>query len=288
MSVAVDSAVAKRDRLLRGVDGLPPFSPILNRLMARLAREDVMFSEVSELIEKDTVLTGNLLRLVNSALYGLAGTINSARHALSILGIEKVRRFVLALSMVRLWRREPTLACWSSARFNMHSAATAIISDLLVQDLRTDYPEGAFTAGLMHDFGKLLLASAQPRDFEAIQYLVDAGGGSQEECEREVVGITHAELAAAALGRWNLPAPISRAVRFHHSLDQGDGHHLPLSRVVQAADVCVNRMQITVLETHPECGGAPEEVLAALGLADQAPRLLLEFDAELDLVKPFF
>jgi HD-like signal output (HDOD) protein len=73
--------VACDHSVLRGLDRLPPFSPILNRLLASLAREDASFGELAEVIEKDTVLAGNALRLVNSALYGFAGTVNSVATA---------------------------------------------------------------------------------------------------------------------------------------------------------------------------------------------------------------
>ncbi|MGB9604683.1 MAG: HDOD domain-containing protein, partial [Bryobacteraceae bacterium] len=75
----VSSGLELRERALKGLDRLPPFSAILNRLLASLAREDVSFAELASLIEKDTVLAGNVLRLVNSALYSLPGTVNSVR-----------------------------------------------------------------------------------------------------------------------------------------------------------------------------------------------------------------
>ena len=88
-----------RERAIRALGQLPPFSPILNRLIASLANEDVSFAKIADLIEKDTVLAGNILRLVNSALYGLPGTVNSIRHAVSLLGINKLRNAALTMSV---------------------------------------------------------------------------------------------------------------------------------------------------------------------------------------------
>jgi HD-like signal output (HDOD) protein len=270
------------------LDELPPFSPILNRLLARLTKEDVLFAEISDLIEKDTALAGNVLRVVNSALYGLAGTVNSVRHALSILGLEKARNIVLAMSVVRLWRHEPAVPSWSRARFNLHSAATAVLADLLVQHLPAEYPEGAFTAGLFHDLGKFLIASALPLEFEALRMVVGEARGNFERRERELVGITHADLAAAALTHWNLPPLIARAVRFHHSPEQSEAGRLSLSRVVQGADETVNRLEITMLPSKPGDGSPPQEVLEELGLTGRAARVIEEFDTELELIKTFF
>jgi HD-like signal output (HDOD) protein len=188
------------NQLLRSLDRLPPFSPILNRLLATLAQEDVSFANLSEVIEKDTVLAGNVLRLVNSALYGLPGSVNSVRHAVAILGMVKLRNVVMSLSISRMWRNVRTPEGWSSARFNLHSVATAILSDLLAQRLPAPYPEGAFVAGLMHDIGKLLIGISLPGEFGMIGARFELGGCSLEECEREVLGATHAAESGAALG----------------------------------------------------------------------------------------
>jgi HD-like signal output (HDOD) protein len=288
MDVLNGCASANREALLRSAGALPPFSPILNRLLASLAREDVQFSEVSGLIEKDTVLAGNLLRLVNSALYGMAGTVNSVRHALSIIGLEKARNFVLTFSLARLWQRQRAVPGWSPARFSLHSSAAAILADMLVQHLPAEYPEGAFTAGLFHDFGKLLMATSLPAEFAAVQARVEQRNDKLEACEQEIVGISHAELGAIALERWNLPAAISQAVRRHHDPEPCQGRVSPLSRIVHAANHSVNRLGISVLERHPENGQDPGEVFESLGMGGLSARLLDDFARELDLIRAFF
>jgi HD-like signal output (HDOD) protein len=277
-----------RDRILRSLDQLPPFSPILNRLIATLAQEHVSFAELAEMIEKDTVLAGNLLRLVNSPLYGLRGTINSVRHAVSLVGLNKLRNVVLALSLARMWHQTPSARSWSTSEFNLHSAATATLSDLLVEYLPVAYPEGAFTAGLFHDLGKLLIATALPKEYETLHSLSEQGKEDLEESEREVIGFSHAQLSASALKHWNLPLPIQKAVKFHHAPEPVDGGQQPLSRVVHVADLCVNRLGITILPLRPPNNEAPEESLEILGLDEQIPRLMQEFKTELELIRGFF
>ena len=161
----VDSGLL-RARALRCLGELPPFSPILNRLLASLAKEDVSFNKLGDLIEKDPVMAGNLLHLVNSALYSRRGSINSVRHALSLLGINKLRNAVLGMSITRMWNQVRTPPSWSMARFNMHSSAVAILSDLLSQRLTVDYAEGAFVAGLLHDVGRLLMALGLTEEYD--------------------------------------------------------------------------------------------------------------------------
>ncbi|MCL6545674.1 MAG: HDOD domain-containing protein [Bryobacteraceae bacterium] len=289
MAIYAPARLDRRQALLRAADSLPPFSPVVNLLLAKLSRQDVRFSEVSELIEKDTVMAGNLLRVANSALYGFAGTINSVRHGLAILGIEKTRNVVLAVSMTRFWSRDPEAEGWSSTAFNLHSTAVAILADLLVQYVPAEYPEGAFTAGLFHDLGKHLAASALPKEFAAVQQDIQRGGARFEEAESFHYGILHPELSAAALERWNLPQPIAEAVRWHHwPRPAGRSGCFSLSQILNVAGACVNSLGYGFAFSAPEVCSSPEEALAPLSLGDRVPRLLDEFRAEVEVLRCFF
>jgi HD-like signal output (HDOD) protein len=255
------------DQALKNLDRLPPFSPILNRLLATLAEEDVSFAFLAELIEKDTVLAGNVLRVVNSALYGLQGSVNSVRHAVAILGTNKLRNVALSMSISRMWTQARTPPGWSTARFNMHSAATAVLTDLLSQRVDVPYPEGGFVAGLLHDIGKLLIAVSLPG----------------ESCEPEVFGIGHPELSGAVLERWNLPAPIREAALFHHA----PGEELHLSWLVNAADRLANGLGHSLIPQPPE----PEpgrDCLEALGIGETLPDLLEQFEVEFEILRQYF
>ncbi|MGQ9633828.1 MAG: HDOD domain-containing protein [Bryobacteraceae bacterium] len=289
MAIYAPARLDRRQALLRAADSLPPFSPVVNLLLAKLSCQDVRFSEVSELIEKDTVMAGNLLRVANSALYGFAGTINSVRHGLAILGIEKARNVVLAVSMTRFWRRDPEAEGWSGTAFNLHSTAVAVLADLLVQYVPAEYPEGAFTAGLFHDLGKHLAASALPKEFAAVQRAVQSGGASFEETENFHYGILHPELSAAALERWNLPPPIADAVRWHHLPRPADKPGCAsLSLILHVAGACVNSLGYGFASSNARACSSPEEALAPLSLGDQLPRLLDEFRTEVEILRGFF
>jgi len=275
-------------QVLGSLDRLPPFSPILNRLMASLASEDVSFGELAALIEKDTVVAGNVLRLVNSALYGFCGTVSSVRHAVAILGLTKLRNTVMGMSISRVWRAVRTPERWSSARFNVHSVATAILADLLAQRLSAPYPEGAFVAGLLHDLGKLLIAIALPRESALIQALFEAGGAGIEDCEAQIIGVTHSALSGAALRKWNLPQPIQTAATFHHAPEQANQGQLDLSHVIQAADQLAIDLGHSVSPPEHQPQGRSEPLLAALGLTDQVPEVLAQFGPEFDALRGFF
>jgi len=288
MVVPVPGAIKNREKLLAAANLAPPFSPILNRLLARMAHEDVQLSELAELIEKDTVLAGNILRTVNSVLYGMVSEVNSIQHAVCILGLEKVRKIALTMSFANLWRRGPDAPGWSTVRFNLHSTAVGILADLMVQNLPAEYPEGAFLAGLFHDFGKLLIAHNLGADYEIFNRRCLEKDSDWEAIEADLLGITHPELSASALARWKLPQPIVEAVRLHHAPEFTPGEIVPLGRVVQTADRCINKLGICVSAAAPEDAKGAAAELEALGLGDRASRLLDELLFELNLAKAFF
>lgn len=279
------SSEALRRKALRALGTLPPFSPILNRLMATLAGDNVSFSALGDLIEKDTVVAGNLLRLVNSALFGRRGTVNSVRYALTLLGIDKLRNAVLGMSLTKMWSHVAVPRRWSVARFNMHASAVAILSDLVAQKLAVDYPEGAFVAGLLHDLGQLLIATGLPEEYGQI------AGADRVSAEREVLGFTHSELSAEALAIWNLPREIQIAVLYHHEPEADptpEEGSIRLSRVVAASNRQMNSMGVSIEEGgDPKASGAG--ALAELGLApDEVERTLAEFQAEYEGMAQYF
>jgi eukaryotic-like serine/threonine-protein kinase len=244
----------------------------------------VSFAEISKLIEKDTVLAGNLLKLVNSALYGRKNTITSVRHAVSLLGVNKLRNATLSMSVARMWNQTKTPPGWSMASFNLHSAGTAILADLLVQRVPVEHGEDAFAAGLFHDLGWLLVAISSPDEFKQVADI----SGRTSAADSEVLGVSHAELSAHALALWNLPVPIQNAVRYHanpeNDPEAGSGS-ITLSRIISVADQCVRSMGCPI-NTIENDGEIPAEAPDALseGLSD----VLAEFEAEFSTIKQYF
>jgi HD-like signal output (HDOD) protein len=282
---------ARRAKALDALGRLPPFSPILNRLLATLTGEDVPFSKLADLIEKDTTLTGNLLQIVNSALYARRGTVVSVRHAISLLGLTKLRNATLAMSISRMWNRSTMPASWSMTRFNTHSAACGVLSDLLAQRLPVDCGEGAFVAGLLHDVGHMLIALSLPVEHEEILRRRSEGVAGIE-AEREILGFTHADLSAEAVAHWHLPPEVRKAVLHHHESHlaqaQPGSPEIALSRVVEAANNYLNFAKISVFALDSPDAADPAWLEALLPDAERRAAALAEFKAEFDLMLQFF
>ncbi len=271
---------------------LPPFSPILNKLMASLANEDVSVAELAEWIEKDAVMTGHVMRLVNSASYGRRGTISSVRHAIAIMGLVKLRNTVLGISVCRMWTQLRTPKGWSTVRFNHHASATGIMADLIVQFTPVEYGEGAFVGGLLHDIGMLVIALSLSPQYLEIQDLFQTGGRSLDDCELAVLGLNHSDFSAATLAKWNLPLPIQTAVRFHHNpgdSPEDDSQGLTLSSAINVADNIVNMMGISIMPASGNVSlGDAFDLLEEIGLGANAEKILDCFQKEYDAIKTVF
>ncbi|MGH9629821.1 MAG: HDOD domain-containing protein [Bryobacteraceae bacterium] len=274
-----------QEQALQSLSKLPPFTPILTTLLANLANEDVSFARLASLIEKDTVLAGNVLRLVNSVLYGRLGTITSVSHAISIMGLPKLQKLALGFSVHRLWNSVRPPRGWSLSRFNLHSVAVGIACDLLAQRTHLAYPEGAFVCGLFHDLGELLIAISLPQQTDEIQRLTALNLG-REKCQREVLGWTAAELSAAALEKWNLPKPVQMAVAYQHCPSSAppetfQGLSFSLSDVLSAANEIANETGISIEPFFGEpAADAGHAALDVLGLGSDAENIVAEFRAE--------
>jgi len=283
-----------RDRAAKTLVSLPPFSPVLNQLLADLGKDNVSYAKLSDLIEKDTVIAGNILQLVNSGMYGRRSVISSVRSAVALLGLNKLRNTVLGLSVSRMWRQLKIAPGFSPKRFNLHSLATAIVADQLAGALPVHYPEGAFLAGLFHDLGKMLIAVGMSEEYGHIQYRYKATEKSYRECEQEVLGLTHEELSAVAVANWNLPEPIQTAVLLHHrpevdKVAPGSGGLFPLSQIIAAANHHINMMGMPVQEPMRECDLLSTVTLESFGLSDERrASVLADFDTEFKSISGFF
>ncbi len=276
-----------REQALRGLSALPPFSPVLNKLLTSLANEDVSYAELAALIERDTVMSANLLRLVNSAAYGRRGTVSSVRHAVSLIGIHKLRNSAMSVSITQLWTKVKTPPSWSSKRFNLHSIAVAAMADLLAQELPVEYPEGAFAAGLLHDLGKMLIAISLPEKYEEICKVTAVTGLDCQEHEQEVLDVTHTELTAIALTKWSLPGPIVRAAQFHHQpeADVSTAGFPLLSHAVQTADHFSKQMGIG-LQPREKDETVAAEALMSLGVqTHRVAAVMTAFETEIEAIR---
>ncbi len=193
------------------------------------------------------MLSGQILRLANSAIFGRLRPVSSVRHAVAMVGTGALRKFALGSSISNLFSRTKMAKNFSLRRFNVHSVATATLLELLSEELPFESGEDAFLAGLLHDIGKLLIAVSFPQQYDDILALIAVNGATLIEAERDVLGIDHAELSSLAISRWELSEAIQSAACYHHQPSESALESPALSLGVHHADAYINHLGMSVL-----------------------------------------
>ncbi len=226
-----------RTDILAKVRNVPSIPSVVVKLRQYLSDPDVSFKELAKIIEYDPGLTANLLQLANSAYFGWSGGIKTVKEAITRLGTNRIFQMVLCMSVAPLVRKPVKGYDMESNGLWVHSIAVAICAEQLAKRLDIPNSEEAFTAGLLHDMGKVLLGTFVEVDDEPIKDLVNNQGLSFNEAERQVLGIDHAEAAAELLKYWNLPENVVAAARWHHNPEQADDKHQEIVDLVHVADI---------------------------------------------------
>jgi len=231
-----------RNNILAKVRNVPSMPSVVIKLRQYLSDPDVSFDELAKVIEYDPGLTANLLQLANSAYFGWSGKIKTVKEAITRLGTNRIFQMVLCMSVAALVRTPVKGYDMESNGLWEHSIAVAICAEQIAQALKIPNSEEAFTAGLLHDMGKILLGTFVEIDDEPIKELVKNESLSFNEAERRVLGIDHAEAAAELLQYWKLPENVVAAARWHHNPDEADEKYRNIVDLVHVADILCIRM----------------------------------------------
>jgi len=267
---------------------MPPLPTVLNELLGILNRQDVTAGQVAALIERDTVLSGSVLRCVNSAYYGLPSQVSSIRHAVTLLGFGSVRNLAMVFSMRRMVsKKQPPAALY--AAYSQHALAVAIMTQFLAHYTQSAETEAAFAAGLFHDIGHLLIMTTVPDAIPQVDSGLESAGYDIEVCEQNVLGITHAELATTILTEWKLPVSILEAARQHHQPDEtglpnGTGG-VSLARLVLAADVYAKSQGLTIFPSMLIDDSASEAAFEKIGLKERWTDLTARFQGQFESIR---
>jgi diguanylate cyclase (GGDEF)-like protein len=193
---------------------LPTPPAVALRVLEKAGEPDCTLADLESVIALDPSLCVQLLRTVNSALYGLPRAVTSIRLALGLLGISSVRSLVLSLSLPALQsgphENDALRSFWKT------SVAGAIVARELAVRLGWRSPEDQLVAGLLRDVGSLVLPQVFPDAAKQLHGLWEQAGEPPGALEESVYGVNHAEVGAHLLGRWRMPAEITEAIRCHH------------------------------------------------------------------------
>lgn len=200
---------------LKNIDRLPSFPEVVHKVLKIIRNPDVEFKEISKEIIKDPGLTSDIIRLSNSAYYHPTKEIRSIEEAIKILGLNTLKEIVLVAAARGILKQPVEGYKLESKEMWEHSLMVAYLSMQITENLKlNNLPKDvAFTTGLMHDCGKIVLAST----FKKALYMVQLEYQKNPEIsfislEKKFVGYTHPEIGAFLLKRWNFPDELVDAV----------------------------------------------------------------------------
>jgi len=205
--------------LVAKVKNLPPVSTAALKLVNLLDQQTVSNEEVVQVLKCDNILTAKLLRACNSPYFGLAEPVSSVDQAVFLLGHQQILHIVLTLAFGSAMVIPLSGYAVEANELWRHSLITASAAELIANEFSelNVEPAVAFTVGLLHDIGKLVLGQTLTPDQQiSIRHLIELEKKSRHEAERVVLGTDHCEVGARLLQDWHLPDDVVEAVANHH------------------------------------------------------------------------
>ncbi|EDY81072.1 HDOD domain family [Verrucomicrobiia bacterium DG1235] len=254
--------------LVSGLETLPTPSGVFNELISELSSEKASSDKVVEIIETDVSLTANILKLTNSAYFGLATNHASPLQAVQQLGLETLKAIVLIAGTFQAFEGDAAVSS-AITTLGERSLAIGMLSKAIAYSLKLDkrLVDQAYIGGTLSHVGTLLLLSKQQKAFRNVIDIIEQEQLSIIEAEKKALGATHSEIGAYLLGLWGFIDPIIEAVAHHH-----EPAHCSFSEITPLT--CVHIAQELTRPGHQNdnsFGRLDETYLEKLGIADQLP-----------------
>lgn len=267
-----ESVEKLKAKILSRLGDLPAVSRVVFKARDVMANPDLGIKELASVIEKDPGMVSKVLRVANSAYYGLSGTVSSIQHATVLLGVKRVGEIISMSGASKLIDKPLVGYKMESGELWEHSLAVAFASKMLIQKKEPSLTSDAFVAGLIHDIGKMILDPyiAEKADmFES--YLENAM--TPLDAETRLIGLNHTEIGYEACVSWGIPEELRTAIKFHHhpadaeerllAITVGLGDVLAgMSGLGTGAEGLVYPMESTALE---HLGLCDEDIMTILG-----------------------
>lgn len=263
------------------LDKLPSVPNTYWELKQAILDPDIGIQDIAKIVEKDAAMSIKVLQLVNSAYFGAARQRASVSQAVSLLGIELLKGLVLTAHVFAAFDGA-SIPGFSLEAVQQSSLLTARLCKRFLSEMQNTERtlataekqftiEEAFTAGLVHDIGKIMLALGVPERFAEVVRITQEGKRPFHIVEKELIGVTHAEVGAYLLGVWGLPFPIVEAVAYHHNPGKLPHASFDVLAAVHVADALIDRASATG-DIGTEESKLDLTFLERIGVIDQLPK----------------
>ena len=258
-------------KLAAAVDGMPAFPKSVQRVLELTRDVNTMPKDLVEVIDKDPVLTVKILKVVNSAYYSLPKQITSVGHSVVYLGFNTIKNLALSIAAIGMLPKTNE-AGFDGQQYLLHSLATAAIAKQLALKVDDADPMDCFIAGLLHDFGKVVLAQFMPKEFRVALDASQQQGTSLHLALRDVIGVDHAVVGAMLVEKWRFAPKLIETIRHQYGPELADSDMIAC---VFAANQISKKLNFGFAGNHlveelptavaKRLGGTLDEVIARLG-----------------------
>jgi len=201
-------------KILDHIQKLPSIPSIVMEILESFDNENINLTTMANKIAGDQAIVARVMRVANSPFFGLSGQISSISEAISVLGFNSLRGLVTAAGIINAFPHTGKDFDWTM--FWSHGIGAAVCAKVLAKRVGLN-PETAFTAGLLHDVGKLIMGVYFPLEFEQVHKSDDGSSIETLRAERTALGMDHAAIGSEIAKRWNFPLEIREAIELHHT-----------------------------------------------------------------------
>ncbi|WP_206811142.1 HDOD domain-containing protein [Paradesulfitobacterium ferrireducens] len=261
----------KLEHILKRVQALPALPASAMRVIALTKNPETNIKDLQAVIAQDPALAAGILRQANSSYYGYARRISSLQDGIMILGFQAIQGLAMASAVAPILK--VNLAGYEIDQEGLwqHSMLTAMTAKKLCKILKLPHGDTAFTAGLLHDIGKIIITVYLQEIGSYILKKINDSSLTYAELEEKVIGFGHATVGGFIAKHWNLPPELVSAISYHHTLPSEDPHP-DVTAVVHIANSLANTMGV---------GGGVDSFLNPLEEKALARFQLTEADLEL-------
>jgi len=214
------STTAELEELIDGTVSIPTIPTVLTEITNIFNSPDGSAKDAAHVIEKDAAIATRVLRLVNSPFYGLKNPVSNINLACSILGLKAIKNLVVQATVLQTFGSSPAVRGFDANWLWDHSFKTAVACEMIAERSPANagmQKDDAYTCGLIHDIGKLILIDSQSDRFGESLELSKSKKLPLAKAEAEVFGFNHAHVGGLLANRWKLAANVQAAVMYHHS-----------------------------------------------------------------------
>ena len=224
------------DDIRTKMSSFPSMPQAVIKLRKLLKEDDVPLNKIENILRQDPGLSANILRLANSAHFGLSFKVGSLKKAVMLLGLKRFEQMAFSAYMEKSMDKAIEGYGLSPGELWLHSILVATTAEAIAKYLKIPDPNEVFIPALLHDMGKLILGSFVKADLKNIQSLV-AKGESWVSAENKIFGTEHAEIGALLLEKWSFPIEIVNSVRWHHDPEYLSSTHNRLQSPNMQSDI---------------------------------------------------